>query len=51
MNALDEAVDSLIKQGILEPDNESALTSLGKIIASIPVDIPIAKVSSSVITS
>ncbi|VDK77457.1 unnamed protein product [Onchocerca ochengi] len=44
MNELEEAVESLWRQGILEAGNTKALTSLGKIIANIPVEIPVAKV-------
>lgn len=44
MNELEEAVESLWRQGILEAGSMKTLTSLGKIIASIPVEIPVAKV-------
>ncbi|VBB31233.1 unnamed protein product [Acanthocheilonema viteae] len=44
MGELEEAIESLWRQGILEVGNMKTLTSLGKIIASIPVEIPIAKV-------
>ncbi|VDN00699.1 unnamed protein product [Thelazia callipaeda] len=41
---LGRAVENLCKMGILEGENSSVLTPLGKIIASIPVEIPVAKV-------
>ncbi|VDK50464.1 unnamed protein product [Gongylonema pulchrum] len=44
MADLEQALDGLWKQGILEAGSTKALTPLGKIIASIPVEIPIAKV-------
>ncbi|EFO20092.2 ATP-dependent helicase [Loa loa] len=44
MGELEEAVESLWRQGILEAGNTKVLTSLGKIIANIPVEIPVAKV-------
>uniref|UniRef100_A0A1I8EDV1 Uncharacterized protein n=1 Tax=Wuchereria bancrofti TaxID=6293 RepID=A0A1I8EDV1_WUCBA len=44
MGELEEAVESLWRQGILEAGNTKALTPLGKIIANIPVEIPVAKV-------
>ncbi|MCP9257449.1 putative ATP-dependent RNA helicase DHX34 [Dirofilaria immitis] len=44
MGELEEAVESLWRQGILEANSTKALTSLGKIIANIPVEIPVAKV-------
>lgn len=44
MGKLEEAVESLWRQGILEAGCTNALTSLGKIIANIPVEIPVAKV-------
>ncbi|MFH4980195.1 hypothetical protein AB6A40_006904 [Gnathostoma spinigerum] len=43
-SALEEAVESLWRQGVLEPDSFTTLTPLGKIIASLPVEIPIAKI-------
>nr|CRZ22260.1 BMA-SMGL-2 [Brugia malayi] len=44
MGELEEAVESLWRQGILVAGNTKALTPLGKIIANIPVEIPVAKV-------
>ncbi|CAG9540307.1 unnamed protein product [Cercopithifilaria johnstoni] len=44
MGELDEAVESLWRQGILEAGSTKTLTPLGKIIANIPVEIPVAKV-------
>lgn len=44
MGELEEAVESLWRQGILEAGSTKVLTSLGKIIANIPVEIPVAKV-------
>uniref|UniRef100_A0A0R3RJZ5 HA2 domain-containing protein n=1 Tax=Elaeophora elaphi TaxID=1147741 RepID=A0A0R3RJZ5_9BILA len=44
MGELEEAVESLWRQGILEAGSMKTLTSLGKIIANIPVEIPVAKV-------
>lgn len=44
MGELEEAMESLWRQGILQAGNTKALTSLGRIIANIPVEIPIAKV-------
>uniref|UniRef100_A0A0N5ALD2 ATP-dependent RNA helicase DHX34 n=1 Tax=Syphacia muris TaxID=451379 RepID=A0A0N5ALD2_9BILA len=43
MGALEEAIESLWRQGILVPNDSTALTSLGKIVASLPVEIPVAK--------
>uniref|UniRef100_F1KT44 ATP-dependent RNA helicase DHX34 n=2 Tax=Ascaris TaxID=6251 RepID=F1KT44_ASCSU len=44
MAALEEAMAGLWRQGILEPDSATTLTPLGKVIATLPVEIPIAKV-------
>lgn len=44
MGELEEALEGLRRQGILEAGSVSTLTPLGKIIASIPVEIPVAKV-------
>ncbi|VDK47196.1 unnamed protein product [Anisakis simplex] len=44
MGALEEAIAALWRQGVLEPGGAKALTPLGKIIVTLPVEIPIAKV-------
>uniref|UniRef100_A0A915Q1Z1 ATP-dependent RNA helicase n=1 Tax=Setaria digitata TaxID=48799 RepID=A0A915Q1Z1_9BILA len=44
MGELEEAVENLWRQGILQAGSMKALTPLGKIIANIPVEIPVAKV-------
>ncbi|KAI1724583.1 EF hand associated domain-containing protein [Ditylenchus destructor] len=41
--ALNETLESLKSQGVIEGSNEKMLTSLGMILAKLPVDVPIGK--------